>query len=59
MIIDHRIKRSSRRSVFIHTNDIAEPAKPLVINTLSNVYIIEELIQLPVGTDTVVITNSY
>ena len=28
-------------------------------STLSNVHVIEELLQLPVGTDTVVIANSY
>ena len=32
---------------------MAEPAEPLDINTLSNVHVIEELIQLPVGSDTV------
>ena len=37
---------------------MAEPAETLDINTLSNVHVIEELIQLPVGTDTVVIANS-
>ena len=45
-------------SVFIHPNDMAEPAEPLVINTLSNVHVIEELIQLPIGSHTVVIANS-
>ena len=55
MTTNHRIKHSSRRSVFIHSNDV----EPLVINTLSNVHVIEELIQLPVGSDTVVIANSY
>ena len=50
---------SSRRCVLIDANDMAEPAEPLVINTLSNVHVIEELIQLPVGSDTVVIANSY
>ena len=38
---------------------MAEPVEPLVINTLSNVHVIEELIQLPIGSDTVVIANSY
>ena len=58
MAINHRIKHSSLRSVFIHSNDIAEPAESLDINTLSNVHVIEELIQFPVGSDTVVIANS-
>ena len=38
---------------------MTEPAEPLDINTLNNVHVIEELIQLPVGSDTVVISNSY
>ena len=59
MTADYRIKHSSRRSVFIHRNDMAETAEPQVINTLSNVHVIEELIQLPVDMDTVVIANSY
>ena len=33
---------------------MVEAAKPL-----SNVHVIEELVQLPVGSDTVVIANSY
>ena len=59
MTADHRSKHSSRRSVFIHPNDMTEPPEPLDINTLSNVHVIEELIQHPVGWDTVVIPNSY
>ena len=38
---------------------MAEPVKPLVINTPSNVHVIEELLQLSAGSDTVVIANSY
>ena len=45
--------------VFIHPNDMAEPAEPMDINTLSNIHVIAELIQLPVGSDTVDIGNSY
>ena len=59
MIAYHGIKHSSRSSVFIHPNGMAEPTEPLDINTLSNVHIIEKLIQRPVGSDTVVIANSY
>ena len=59
MVTNHCIKHSSRRSVFIHPNGVAEPAEALVINKLSNVHVIEELIQLPIGSDTVVIANSY
>ena len=57
MSANHRIKHSSRSSVFIHPND--EPAEPLDINTLNNVHVIEELIRHSVCTDTVVFANSY
>ena len=57
MATNYRIKHSSQRS--IHPNDMAEPAEPLIINTLSNVHVIEEVIQLPIGSDTVFIANSY
>ena len=54
--VNHRIKRSSRRTSSSIRNDMAERAEPLDINTLSNV---EEFILLPVGSDTVFIANSY
>ena len=38
---------------------MVEPAETLLIKTLSNVHVIEEVIQLPVGSDTVVIANYY
>ena len=37
----------------------AKTAEPMDINTLSRVHVIEELIQLPVGSHTIVIANSY
>ena len=40
---DPRIKYPSRRSILLHTNDMAEPTQPLNINTLHNVHVIEEL----------------
>ena len=55
----HRIKHSSRSSVSIHPNEMAKAVEALDIITLGNVHVIEELIQLPIGSDTVVITNSY
>ena len=58
MTANHRIKHTCRGSLFIHPNHMAEPAKPLDINGLSNVHVIEELIQLPVGSDTAIIANS-
>ena len=39
MIADRRIKHSSMSSVFIHPQDMAEPAATLEINTLSNVHV--------------------
>ena len=59
MTTNHRIKHSSQRSVFIHPNDMAEQAAPQDFYTLCNVHVIEEVIQLLVGSDTVVIANSY
>ena len=59
IIADHRIKYSFRRSVFIHPNDMVDPAEPRDINILSNVHVIEELILLPVISETVVIANCY
>ena len=53
MTADKCIKHSSRSSV--HPTDL----EPLDINTLSNDHVIEELLQLPVGWNTVVIANSY
>ena len=38
---------------------MAEPVEPLDINTVSNVLVIEELILRPIGSDTVVVANSY
>ena len=38
---------------------MAEPAQLQDITALSYVHVIEELIQLPVGSDTGVIANSY
>ena len=45
---DPRIKYPSRRSILLHTNDMVEPAQPLNINTLHNVHVAEELIQLTI-----------
>ena len=42
-----------------HSKDMAEPAQPLDINTLHNVYVVEELIQLTVGSDMAIIANSH
>ena len=38
---------------------MAEPAQPLNINTLHNVYVVEELIQLTIESNTEIIANSY
>ena len=48
---DPRIKYPSRRSILLLSNDMAEPAQPLDINTLHNVHDVEEFIQLIVGSD--------
>ena len=46
--VDPRIEYPSRRSILLHKNDMAELAQPLDINTLHNVYVVEELIQLTI-----------
>ena len=38
---DPHIKYPSRRSILLHSNDMAEPAQPMDINTLHNVYVVE------------------
>ena len=55
----HQIDVLSRRSIFLHTNDMAEPAQPLNINTLHNVYVVEELIQLTIESNAEIIVNSH
>ena len=44
---DPRIGYPTR--ILLHSNDMAELAQPLYINTLHNVYVVEELIQFTVG----------
>ena len=56
---DPRIKYPYRWSILLHTNDIAEPAQPLNINTLHNVYGVEELIQLTIESSEKIIANSH
>ena len=43
----------------LHTNDMAEPAQPVAINRLHNVYVVEEPIQLTVGSHAEIIANFY
>ena len=38
---------------------MAEPAQPLDINALHNVYVVEELIQLTIVSDAEIIANSH
>ena len=56
---DSLIKYPSRRSILLHTNDMAEPAQPLNINTLYNVYVVEELLQLTIESNVEIIANSH
>ena len=53
------MKYPPRQNIRLHSNDMAEPAQPLDINTLHNVYVIEEFIQLTVGSDVEIIANSH
>ena len=41
--VDSRIKYTSRRSILMHSNDMAEPEQPLEVNRLRSVYVVEEL----------------
>ena len=50
---------SSRRSILLHTNDMAEPVQPLNINTLHDVYVVEELIQLTIESNAEIVANSH
>ena len=45
--------------MLLHTYDMAEPAQPLNINTLHNVYVVEKLIQLTIESNAEIIGNSY
>ena len=38
--------------MLLHTNGMAEPSQPLDINTLHNVHVVEELIQLTMSSST-------
>ena len=40
-------------------NDLAEPAQQLYINTLHNVYVVEQLIQLTIESNAEIIANSH
>ena len=40
-------------------NDINEPAQPLNISTLQNVYVVEELMQLTIESNAEIIANSH
>ena len=56
---DPRIKYPSCRIILLHTNDMARPAQPLDINTLHNVHVVEELIQLTTVSNAEIIANSH
>ena len=56
---DPRIKNPSLRNILLHMNDMAEPAQPLNINTLHNIYVVEELIQLTIESNAEIIANSH
>ena len=47
------------RSILLHSNDMHEPAQPLNINTLYNVYVVEKLIQLTIESIAEIIANSH
>ena len=56
---DPLIKYPSRRIIFLYSHVMAEPAQSLrEANTLHNVYVSKELIQLTVGSNAEIIANS-
>ena len=57
--VDPRIKYPTRRSNLFHTNNMAELTQPLVIKTLHNAYVIEELIQFTIESVAEIIANSH
>ena len=56
---DPRIKYTSRRCSLLYSNDLDEPAQSLDVDTVHNFYVVEELIQLTVESDTEIIANSH
>ena len=53
------IKYPSRRSILLHSDDMAESALPVDINTLSHIYVVKELIQLTIGSNAKIIANPH
>ena len=49
----------TRSSFSPNSNNMAEPAQPLNINTLRNAYVVEELIQFTVGSNAEINANSH
>ena len=47
-----------RYSILLRRNDLAEPAQPLDIDMLHNIHVVEELIQLTIGSEVDIIANS-
>ena len=45
--------------ILLQSNDTAELTQPLDVNTLHNAYVVEELIQLTVGSSAKIIANSH
>ena len=59
LFAEFRINYPSRRNILLHTNDMAEPAQPLDINTLHNVHVVQELIQLTIKSNAEIIANTH
>ena len=58
-ISPHQIHASPQHHLPFRLNDMVELAQPLDVNMLRSFYVVEELIQLTVGSDAEIIANSY
>ena len=56
---DPHIKYPSYGSILLLTNDMAESPRTLNINTVHNVYVVEEVIQLTIKLNAEIIANSH
>ena len=52
-------QNTSRRSILLRTNHISEQAQLLDINTLHNIHVVEELIQLTIESNAEITSNSH
>ena len=59
LVADFSTKYPSSQSILLHTKAMTEPAQPLNIDTLHNIYVVEEHIQLTIESNAEIIVNSH